>query len=107
MPTFLVWRSFHFSGGVRGHKHCANRALLALLLLSLSLYNTVFHARLQAERPHAFRWVHRGRVEWEGLQGRRLRPAADLRLQGEQEGGLLRETQVSFAPTWGRGCGSS
>lgn len=49
----------------------------------------------QAERHDgASGWIRARRVNGEGVQGERVRPTADLRVQGEQEGGLLRETQV-------------
>lgn len=50
----------------------------------------------QAGRPQSLRGGGRinGR-DREGVQGRRLRSSTDLRLQGQQEGSILRETQVT------------
>lgn len=43
----------------------------------------------QAEQPQAYEGVH-GEI----VHGRRLRPTAEIRVRGQQEAGLLRETQV-------------
>lgn len=50
----------------------------------------------QGKRPQAYHEA----VDGEGMHGAGLRPPADLRVQGQQEAGLLRQTPVNEA-VWG------